>query len=78
MRFRLLLLGLCPALLLVSGALGEPLKLHLRSQQKTDPQAGKFQTVVRIETWEPRETAIVVCDMWDSHTCPNAAQRVAT
>ena len=27
--------------------------------------------------WEPSRTALIICDMWDSHTCPNAASRVA-
>ncbi len=28
------------------------------------------------ETWQPRQTAIIVCDMWDTHTCLNAVRRV--
>jgi acetyl esterase/lipase/nicotinamidase-related amidase len=58
-------------------AAGEPLKLRLRSQKETAPKSGQFETVVREQTWQAPETAIVVCDMWDAHTCPNAAQRVA-
>jgi nicotinamidase-related amidase len=27
--------------------------------------------------WKPAETAIIICDMWDSHTCKGAARRVA-
>jgi nicotinamidase-related amidase len=27
------------------------------------------------ETWQPRHTAIIVCDMWDSHHCLNAVRR---
>src|SRR5689334_9491153 len=27
------------------------------------------------ETWRPSETAIIVCDMWDSHHCLNAVRR---
>jgi len=27
-------------------------------------------------TWNPKQTAIVVCDMWDSHHCLNAVKRV--
>ena len=33
------------------------------------------QTVV--EHWAPRETAIIVCDMWDLHHCLNATRRGA-
>ena len=58
-------------------AAGEPLKLRLRSQQETAPKSGKFEATVEEQLWQPHQTAIVVCDMWDAHTCPNAAQRVA-
>jgi nicotinamidase-related amidase len=27
--------------------------------------------------WQARETAVIVCDMWDTHTCAGAARRVA-
>src|SRR4051812_6902920 len=27
------------------------------------------------EAWQPNETAIIVCDMWDSHHCLNAVRR---
>jgi nicotinamidase-related amidase/type 1 glutamine amidotransferase len=27
------------------------------------------------ETWQPGQTAIIVCDMWDSHHCLNAVRR---
>lgn len=30
----------------------------------------------RESIWDPRHTAIIVCDMWDDHWCPNAAKRV--
>ncbi len=58
-------------------ASAEPLQLHLRSRQETTPKAGLFRAVTRDQQWEARQTAIVVCDMWDDHTCPNAAKRVA-
>jgi nicotinamidase-related amidase/type 1 glutamine amidotransferase len=73
----LLVLGLCLSLLLVNGARGEPLKLHLRSRVEVAPQSGRYHAITRGQEWEPGQTAIVVCDMWDSHTCPNAALRVS-
>ena len=27
--------------------------------------------------WDPAQTAIIICDMWDNHTCKGAAARVA-
>ena len=48
----------------------ETLTLHLRNFE-----AG--QRVERAVRWDPRRTAIVVCDMWDNHWCKGAARRVA-
>jgi len=28
-------------------------------------------------TWKSTQTAIIICDMWDTHTCAGAARRVA-
>lgn len=28
-------------------------------------------------SWKPSETAVIICDMWDNHTCKGAARRVA-
>jgi len=55
----------------------EPLKLTLRSRTEVAPGSGRFQAATRHVEWAARETAIVVCDMWDTHTCPAAAARVA-
>jgi nicotinamidase-related amidase/type 1 glutamine amidotransferase len=63
--------------LLSAGAFAEPLQLHLRSRHETAPKSGRYHAVTNSQAWEPRETAIVVCDMWDTHTCPNAALRVS-
>jgi nicotinamidase-related amidase len=50
-------------------------KLNLRSREKP---AGKDEFVVREAnfTWEPKKTALVICDMWDDHWCQSAARRV--
>lgn len=52
------------------------LKLQLRSRvpSKTDP--GRYEVVTRPEAWPARQTAIIVCDMWDAHHCLNAVRRV--
>jgi len=44
------------------------MKLHLRSQS---PAASE-----RVESWDPRRTAIIVCDLWDDHWCKSASARV--
>jgi len=42
------------------------LSLHARRGEKTETLS-----------WKPAETAIIICDMWDTHTCAGAAKRVA-
>ena len=51
------------------------LDLTLRSRPKP---AGNDAIVLR-ETkasWEPKKTALLICDMWDDHWCQSAARRV--
>ena len=35
-------------------------------------QGGAWVAREAKEQWEPRQTAVIVCDMWDSHHCLNA------
>jgi len=37
---------------------------------------GAFETIATKEQWQPAQTAIIVCDMWDLHHCKNAVSRV--
>src|SRR5947208_3439269 len=76
-RSTLLLLSLTITPLLADSARGEPVKLNLRSRHEVAPQSGRYHAITQPRVWESKETAIVVCDMWDAHTCPNAALRVA-
>jgi nicotinamidase-related amidase/type 1 glutamine amidotransferase len=52
-----------------------PFELRLRYQEERSPQEGRFHQLEKAESWEPSETAIIVCDMWDSHHCYRAVQR---
>ncbi len=52
------------------------LSLSLRKRVETSPGSGRFHTVVRPARWDARKTAIIVCDLWDSHHCLNAVRRV--
>ena len=54
----------------------EPLELQLRYQQPTLPGLNRFHQLTRAEQWEGAATAVIVCDMWDSHHCVNAVRRV--
>ena len=51
------------------------LTLHTRSRLASD-QAIANQPVSRAVQWEPRKTALIICDMWDDHWCKSAARRV--
>ncbi|MDR1602985.1 MAG: isochorismatase family protein [Tannerella sp.] len=53
--------------------------LRISMQQRVDSPLDEGAKIVRnrIENWKPAETAIIVCDMWDRHWCPDATARVA-
>ncbi|HEV7405577.1 MAG TPA: protein-signal peptide and transmembrane prediction [Chthoniobacteraceae bacterium] len=52
-------------------ARAEPLALTLRSRARTDGAVTETAA-----SWDPRKTALIVCDMWDDHWCKSAARRV--
>ena len=52
------------------------LMLELRSRAR-DENGGEFQEIHRTVRWNPRQTAIIICDMWNDHACKSAAERVA-
>src|SRR6187549_356144 len=58
-------MGLSPRMHAADG----PLQLHLR---------GRTNDTAREETatWNPKKTALIICDMWDDHWCKSAAKRV--
>jgi len=53
------------------------LNLRLRTRAKVSPESGQYREVTRPAVWQAKETAIVICDMWNNHYCRNAARRVA-
>ena len=48
----------------------EPFSLTLQTR------AADGAVSTRKESWDPKATAVIVCDMWDDHHCKIAAQRV--
>lgn len=56
---------------------GVPLRLQLRTRAEVAPKSGQFREVTIPANWNPDETAIVICDMWNDHYCRNASRRVA-
>lgn len=57
----------------VPGTLG----LRTRRRGEQPPGSGKVRVSERVLRWEVDQTAIIICDMWDTHTCSLSAQRVA-
>lgn len=53
------------------------LNLEFRSRVETSAGNGEYKMFTRKTEWNPEATAIIVCDMWDDHTCKGAAGRVA-
>lgn len=58
-------------------ATNEPasLTLNLRARTAAPGQAPVAPTQRTVE-WDPKKTAIIVCDMWDHHWCKSAEARV--
>lgn len=52
------------------------LTLHPRQRTETSPGSGRYHATMGTVEWEPTKTAIVICDMWDKHWCPEATRRV--
>lgn len=52
------------------------LKFNLRSKHETAQDSGRYHTTTESVEWDAKQTAIVVCDMWDKHWCPTATDRV--
>ena len=58
-------------------AASSPLSLNLRRLVETEPGSDQWRPVATVTNWEPRGTAVVICDMWDRHWCKSATARVA-
>ena len=40
------------------------------------PATKRYHTITTPAEWDSKQTAVVICDMWDKHWCPNATARV--
>ncbi|MGD0500373.1 MAG: hypothetical protein ABSC23_18280 [Bryobacteraceae bacterium] len=54
-----------------------PGTLSLRARSRTAQQVGGAGATEKELRWDVAQTAIIIIDMWDTHTCLCAAQRVA-
>src|SRR5205085_8736776 len=53
-----------------------PLVLTQRLRVPSAQEKGAYEAVTKRVEWDPKRTAVIVCDMWDSHHCLNAVRRV--
>ncbi|MEX2214141.1 MAG: ThuA domain-containing protein [Phycisphaeraceae bacterium] len=59
-----------------SGIAADSLTVTKRSRVESKTEAGTFDVITKAETWNPKESVIIVCDVWDAHHCLNAVRRV--
>jgi nicotinamidase-related amidase len=53
------------------------IRMSLQKRIPSDSVKGDYIMVNEIQKWNPKETAIIICDMWDQHWCKGASERVA-
>ena len=53
------------------------LELQARQRVAKAPDSKDFEVVQKQLAWDPAQTALVICDMWDQHWCRGATRRVA-
>ena len=54
----------------------EMLRISEQYRITSDLDSGAHIIVNEVRHWNPEETAIIVCDMWDQHWCKSATERV--
>ena len=73
---------LCHALLgllLTSSSLyAEPLMLQARTQVETSSGSGRYHQLIKTARWDPSHTAVIVCDVWDTHHSPSWSRSCTT
>jgi hypothetical protein len=77
---RLLLLLLIQLGLVTANAqsnnLAPKLRISMEKRMPSDSMKGEMVIANDIQEWNPKETAIIICDMWDKHWCKGATERV--
>jgi nicotinamidase-related amidase len=54
----------------------EPTQVTLRTAKPDTEGKGQIISVQRNEIWQPEQTAMIVCDVWDYHHSQNAVERL--
>lgn len=55
---------------------GTKIKVSLQKRISSSYNTGSYTTVNDIQVWSTKETAIIICDMWNEHWCKGATDRV--
>src|SRR2546425_8612724 len=55
----------------------DSLTLPTCARVETTKGGGQWQVTEKTVEWDPKKTAIVICDMWNLHWCKGATRRVA-
>ncbi len=61
----------------IGAAAAEPMTFNTRARTQAATGSDRIEVVEKQVQWDPARTAVVVCDMWDKHHCPDATERVA-
>ena len=57
-------------------AFAQPLVMTARDRAVNSADIGGYEVRERSLRWDPKQTAIIICDMWDKHWCQGATRRV--
>ena len=68
--------GLAAFLLLTFCVPASAIELHPRTRVETSKGSGRYHAIANSVDWDAKKTAVVVCDMWDKHWCPDSTKRV--
>jgi nicotinamidase-related amidase/type 1 glutamine amidotransferase len=52
------------------------LELTARYRVPNPAESGRFEVQEKRLLWDPKRTALIICDMWDNHWCQGATDRV--
>ena len=59
-----------------AGSSQQKLVLDARGREPLSDGTGRFRVVQKKLEWDPKQTAIIICDMWNQHWCKGATSRV--
>ena len=52
------------------------MRLSFQKRALSDTDKEPFIVMNELQEWNPKETAIIICDMWNEHWCKGATERV--